>query len=146
MRNRQDRFRMFSNYIGKLKALKKWTSVKCKELVLRSKISRIHPDPQIKYVFRVTFTHHYFPSTELFGLRGRSHLTTTMWTFCVVRNGLHDYQCNCSHLTTKIKWSIVFVVNGIHFYRLKSCRQVRMDPYVLLTVASQVEELHFLWW
>ena len=63
-------------------------------------------------------------------LGDRSHLTTTMWIFCVVRNGLHDYQCYWSHLTTKIKWSIVIIVNGTHFYRLEGCRQVRTDPYL----------------
>ena len=61
------------------------------------------------------------------GVRDRSHndLTTTTWTFCVIRNGLHGYQFNYSHLTTKTKWCIIIVVSGIHFYRHKSFRQVR---------------------
>ena len=55
----------------------------------------------------------------MLGFRGHSHLTTTTWTFCIVRNRLHGHQWFCSHLTAKTK-----------FFWHKSCRQVRTVPYI----------------
>ena len=74
-------------------------------------------------------------------LRDCSHLTTTTWAFCVVRNGLYGYQCYCSHLMTKRKmkqssfsfiWFGKFVfffeilVFSFNKYRYKLCTCVNM--------------------
>ena len=64
-------------------------------------------------------------------IRNHSHLTTTTWTFYIIRNGLHGSQCYCWHLMTRTKLCIAVVVNGIHFYWYKSCRQVQTLPYVV---------------
>ena len=49
-------------------------------------------------------------------VRDRLYFATTTQDFYVVRNGLHDYQCYCSHMTTQ-------KVTKTHH-----CCQVRMDP------------------
>ena len=53
----------------------------------------------------------------LFELRVCSHLATTNQIFQVVRNGLHDYQCYCSYMTTEKKNKIM--------QQTHRCRQVR---------------------
>ena len=74
--------------------------------------SKINISLRFKLFFACDF--HIFHWT----VRDRSYLTTTTtWNVHVVRDGLPNYQCYCSHLTTMTKLCTVIVVDRTHVWK-----------------------------
>ena len=131
---------------GRLLIIRPWYQRKMAENILVAPV-RLYVSLCVYsfYHFRTTWVRNFIICLYNFLVRDLSPLTTTTQNFyvvrrnlCVVRNGLHAYQCYSSHMTTKkcqkhiivikCKWTLSSSIKEIHGSR---SRNQKISYYII---------------